>query len=809
MKIVTKLKESDSKKILRTFAIVSILLLDVKLADGRNFPPASLILFALTLTIFSVWWFLKLKARVGLPRTPISLPLITLIIVAILSTLFSIDPRRSLDSTLAILTLVFIFFLICDLILFGWQREIFELALLIFVGCLLLLGLMETLGHYWYWFNIQVPEYPLFLLRYRLFGVAAHPNLFAMLVYITLPFAIFRLVRSKTRINRIIWIIWILLATFIFFFINSRGGVLGASFALLVTLGWILFKNGFPTRGTIKYWFRKNRNIFSGIFIYLLIFISLFIVFQYISPQTETLRHGGGISAGRLKFWQVAINMFQQNPLTGSGLSTYPRFYYEELPTMGWIAAHAHNLYLDVMAQIGIIGALVLLWIILTILISFIRSIFTKHSMELEFYKGNKDLLVGALAAFIGFSIHSLVDVVILTPHTIIPLSILIAIGFSSANMIHQGQRLNSSILPALVGISFIVAAIAFTIIQNFAHVAQIKSKELANQNNWLQATKSLEQAKYLDPYLFFYHEQLGFANGVLSELENDENALKSGLLYYSTTLQKQPFWAPNYLNYSSLLKNNQEFDKSLQILESIPSNWLTRWHLPAFMLGERYEENLEYEKAADFFRLGLKNRPWLKDIFICMRSAICQEVAGKMISDNEIYHIHNEAISLMEDGETEEALRTLEQLPYTQIPPILWIDLAAAHISLGDYELAVYELNIADELGAMRSDETRSYLVLVISELLTKTNKFESAISVLNVAVKPENVYRVYDYSVFQRAGFSDMLLPSIKLLNMNKYDQQIFEKLSDLYQLQGRYSEANWANKQAKSLSQILEGN
>ena len=200
------------------------------------------------------------------------------------STLFSVEIRRSLDTTLALLTAVLIFFLICDLILYGWRREIFELALLIFVGCLFILSFREIINHYWSWYTIRVPEYPLFLLRFRLFGVTAHPNLFAMLVYITLPFAILRLARAHTTITKLIWIIWILMATIVSFFINSRGGLIATSITLFIILGWILTEDGVPKWVNLKTWFYKNWKVFFGIFAYLLFFVSMSVLFQVISP---------------------------------------------------------------------------------------------------------------------------------------------------------------------------------------------------------------------------------------------------------------------------------------------------------------------------------------------------------------------------------------------------------------------------------------------------------------------------------------------------------------------------------------------
>ena len=807
MNFLSNTKAGDLKFALRTITIVSILLLDIKLFGIKIFPPASITLALFTMTILAGWWFWKIKKGIGLPRTPISLPIIILFGVAILSTIYSVDRGRSLDTTLAFLTLVLIFFLLCDLILYGWRREIFELSLLIFVGYLLLLGIATIVDHYWSWYLLRVPGYPLVLLRYRLFGVTAHPNLFAMLIYITLPFVIIRLARAKKSITKIIWFIWLLMATIVFYFINSRGGMVAASFALAITLGWILFQDGIPTKGKLKDWLWTRRKIFSGLIAFLAIFLVLTVFFQIVSPQGSTLKHGGGISAGRTKFWQIAFNMFQHNPILGSGLSTYPRFYYQEIPTLGWIAQHSHNLYIDVVAQLGILGIICLLWIIAAIPFLYIRSKRAQHPLKFNYRLENEDLLFGTIAGITGFLIHSIVDVVILTPHTIIPLIILVIIGISSANLIHPGKKLKSRILPSFVGILFLVIVTTYSYVQNNSHQAQINSREHANQNNWQESIVALEHALTLAPNKSFFEEQLGFANGVLSELENDETSLTNALEIYPASIHEQSFWAPHYLNYAILLEKNNENDRAIKILESIPSNWFTTWYFPALILGERLEENGDIENAKHFIRLGLQNRPWVKDFVICKKSFICQEIAPGMFLDDETYSMHEKAINLIEEGQFNEVLQIQTRLNYSEMPALLWIDRAYAHIYLKDYKHARYEIQIADELGAMDNDETRSYMAFVVSEFLTTKGEYDQAEKILTNFVDPMFVNRSFDFFIFKRVGFPDLLLPSLTLLNMNKYDQLIFEKLSGLYFQQGRYSEANSAKDVADTLAEMLD--
>ena len=806
-------KNIELIQILRPIAVASILLLDVKVGDYRIFPPLSSILSLLTIFTLSIWWLWKIKSNIGIPRNPITLPLVILIGVAVISTIFSVDPRRSLDGLLAILTIVLIFFLICDLLISKWKVETFEHALLIFVSGLLILGLREIFNWYLGWYNIGVPEYPLFLLRYRLYGVTAHPNPFAMLINLTLPFVILRFARARSKFIRLFWIIWIIIATIVFYFANSRGGMIATSFVLLITIGMLLLEKGIPNIGNFKGWIWKNRGIFGSLIAFLTVFISLELLFQTISPYKGSLHHGGGISTGggRWTFWQVALDMFLYNPLTGGGLFTYPRFYLEAQPSglNGWLAPHAHNLYFDFASQLGILGLLILIWICITLFISYIKIIRQKGYLKVGFVDWNKDLIIGSFAALIGFSIHSLFDDLITSPHTIIPIFILIAIGLSSMGLIKPGKRINSRFIPISIGFLFIIIVTIFTYQQDFAHWAQINSRISSNDDNWKETAQYLEQAVFLDPKLLYYQEQIGYAYGVLAEIEYSEEPLNKAIESLTISIQNQPFWAPNYVNLATLLDQKGEHEVALHTLERIPAKWLNVWYLPAFMLAERYQAKGEIDKAADLFSVGLRNRSWLKDITICRASYICQNVASQISTSNEIDHVHNEAIKLLEIGKPEDALRSLERLPYEEIPSLIWIDLANANIALGNFERAQYELLIASQLATTRSDETRSYMALVVSDLLTKTKQFDAAIVVLENTVKPSNIERYYDYFLFHRVGFPENLLPSVNMLIKSDYDRLIFEKLSALYKLEGRYSDAKWAKEEAEEISKILDRN
>lgn len=169
---------------------------------------------------------------------------------------------------------------------------------------------------------------------------------------------------------------------------------------------------------------------------------------------------------------------------------------------------------------------------------------------------------------------------------------------------------------------------------------------------------------------------------------------------------------------------------------------------------------------------------------------------------------IHQEALPYLEQGDPSRARETLDQVPYEGSPAIIWVDRAVASMIQEDYRQAGYELWVADQLGAVGKEETSSYFAWTMFEFFSRQGKDTQASAVLKFVGEPRIKYRLYDYLVFQRVGFPDPLLPTISILEKNKYDLLIYEELAKSYQEQGRLEEASWAREQAQTLAGYLDG-
>jgi O-antigen ligase len=222
---------------------------------------------------------------------------------------------------------------------------------------------------------------------------------------------------KKKRATHIIFLFFLILASLLTF---SRGGYLGLAGGFIFLAIYFIPKIN-----------RKYKIAGAAI----IIFLGLFLIV----PGPASTRgdasstRGGPVSqrffssfnlsegsnAGRIKTWNQAIEVIARHPVFGVGIGNYPL----EIKAVADYREpiYAHNAYLDIAAETGIITALI--WMALLFLA--FRNFILKS-------KGNIFFL-GAAAALVSFAAHSLVETPIYSP--VVLTLFLILISFASANI--------------------------------------------------------------------------------------------------------------------------------------------------------------------------------------------------------------------------------------------------------------------------------------------------------------------------------------------------------------------------------------
>jgi len=271
----------------------------------------------------------------------------------------------------------------------------------------------------------------------RVFSFFPDSHSFALSMVLALPVALTFLLmsRGRTRLTLGAFVIFALLAII---FSGTRGVWIGAVpvFAILLVLG-IFGKKFFKMQGSDL----KKLSVIK-------ITIILFIIFALLFPVSSQLlkfsqmRQGGIVSKtsferistsfsarelsnlGRIQIWKSTFESIAKRPFLGVGIGNYPVVLNENVSATKE-GASAHSLYLDVASEMGILAAIILLFMFLEILWRAIK-VFLK----------NEDLILSTFAGFFAIYFlwvmaYSMVDVVLLNDKVLLLFVTLVALLYA------------------------------------------------------------------------------------------------------------------------------------------------------------------------------------------------------------------------------------------------------------------------------------------------------------------------------------------------------------------------------------------
>lgn len=146
-----------------------------------------------------------------------------------------------------------------------------------------------------------------------------------------------------------------------------------------------------------------------------------------LEPIVERYRTLEGDYVARLSVWKETLSLIQAHPLFGTGLGTFPDVYPSVQTThVTRFVNHAHNDYLEVTAELGIIGAGLLFGLILVVLgrgfIAFFRSPRHRESF----------LLLGSCGSILALLFHSFADFNLYIPANALVFAVILGLAHSA-----------------------------------------------------------------------------------------------------------------------------------------------------------------------------------------------------------------------------------------------------------------------------------------------------------------------------------------------------------------------------------------
>lgn len=129
-------------------------------------------------------------------------------------------------------------------------------------------------------------------------------------------------------------------------------------------------------------------------------------VLDRVGTMTDT---GYSANFDRLDRWASAWRMYLDNPILGVGYGTYADrrqegYVHHKSAYSSQIRMGAHNLYLEILAETGILGLLAFLWLVWRYLVGALRIL--RHDTD----PFRRSLIAGSVGAMITFLTHALVN---------------------------------------------------------------------------------------------------------------------------------------------------------------------------------------------------------------------------------------------------------------------------------------------------------------------------------------------------------------------------------------------------------------
>lgn len=344
-------------------------------------------------------------------RTPLDKPIFTLLILVILSTIFSMHLRTSFQALMLLVNYIIIFYLVIHT---TRTRSQFRQLIYIIIGmatCLSLLGFLKLFGispfPWWNYTDLSQNSH-------RLASTFGNPDHLAGYMEMALPLILGLFLKDYKggRLFVMICLTILILAALILSL--SRGGWIG-SITCLIFMSFVLSTNRY---------FRHKGFLISmtvGLLAVALIVLSSTPVverFRTIPEQKEMTVHG------RVTVWKGVIKMIDSNPFTGSGPGTFATVFTQYQPGSGSRFRMAHNDYLHFISEVGYPLVPVIIWM----MIVFYRRGLKKLRHRSRLVRG---INLGTMSGVTAILIHSIGDFNLHIPSNALLFSVLAALVMS------------------------------------------------------------------------------------------------------------------------------------------------------------------------------------------------------------------------------------------------------------------------------------------------------------------------------------------------------------------------------------------
>ena len=531
-----KYNQSIWTKAIETTIVVLVVLLPIIFYPWciTIFGPIKSATAEILIILGLMFWWLKMinEEEIKFAYTPLTFPILCFIGICILSLIWSDSFFVSLKELPLFLAGPLLYFVVTNNISNDRQINRILNFLLLVGGLFGIYGILQYNG-------IDFPFWIRNIGRQKVFGLFGNVNYFAEYLIIPLPIAVSLFFVTKNKFKKNLLVIAIFAMGISLTVTFTRGSYLGFGISLIFMFFLFLISRG-------KSFIKDNRKIFIIILIIVIMITYLFVIPNPLNKSdtfiskiksrisVSQLTQSSSIKR-RIATWKFTVLMIKDHPLLGSGIGTYKyntlryqaKFFEQgknrSLYPHGF-ADKAHNEYLQLWAEMGIIGLWVFIWLIISYF-SYGIKILKKTKDE---YK--QGVIIGLMGAVIAVLVDGLFAFPLHLPTTVIlfylTLGLTVVVGLTDTvnaqeinvirenlNKIEKKEKVNISRFKPLLFIGIILLAMFLCVTVSGLFIARTYwyygYKEIKNKN-WNKAIEMNEKALKWDPYLGEVYYEIG-----------------------------------------------------------------------------------------------------------------------------------------------------------------------------------------------------------------------------------------------------------------------------------------------------------
>ena len=507
-----------------------------------------------------------------------------------------------------------------------------------------------------------------------------NPNLLGAAIALLCPYALSRL-RGARGGERGLWTLWCVLATLALLRTLSRGAWLGTSAALLTLF---TLSNG-AQKARFRRWLWPLLGALT-----LGSVIAALVIFR--SP--------GRAPALRWHFAEAAWRAFRAAPLTGQGPFSFGRSLAaaQSIPP-AQPHAHAHNLALNVAAELGLLGLGALALTAALIVRHGWRALQTERDPRARTHRA------ASAAALAAIATHSLVDMPLILPAVML-LTLIALLGW-----LPRPTRENAPLRTAVVALLW-AAVLGGGWWWTGVYGRYVQGQRQLAQGNYHAATETLEQVARAAPTLPIRQAAYGYACG-LAAVHGERACLAEGIRAYRRALRQEPqqaLWWANLAALYELAGQDAEalaaMQRAAQAAPDAPDLWLN--------LGRLYEAQGQPTQAKAAYGHALELGPAWGLTRFWEASPLRKAVRA---AHTDAPHGYARVEVLWRGGDPLGALAELETIrTYDPTEPKPYIYRARIAIRGGD--LAEAQRNLAAAALLTRTEYAQAWLRVAEAEL-------------------------------------------------------------------------------------------